>query len=271
MTITIGSVPYLNEKPLTRWFTHTDDGRACGIRVIYEVPSKLADMLAAGEIDAALVSSFEYFRTPGYEIIPGVSISGQDEILSVRAFSRLPWRMIETVSLDTSSLTSSALLKIILSEVFNSHPAYLNHEPDLEKMLAATDAALLIGDKGMLAAAGDLHAIDLGSAWRRHTGLPFVYAVWLARPGETAKLLSGPLSAARDWGLTQLETVAAEQAERLNCPGSLCLRYLNEIMDYGLGEEHLQALALFGGKARSNGLLAVPPSIGPAVMSAMTG
>ena len=75
MSVVIGSVPYLNEKPLTRWFTHTDEGRASGIEVIYAVPSQLAVMLASGEITAALVSSFEYFRTPGYGILPGVSIS----------------------------------------------------------------------------------------------------------------------------------------------------------------------------------------------------
>src|SRR3569833_116266 len=134
MTV-IGCVPYLIEKPLTRWFIHTDVGKNSGIEVIYAVPSELASMLAKGEIAAALVSSFEYLRTPGYKVVPGVSISGQDEILSVRAFSRIPWRATQSVALDTSSLTSSALLKILLADQYDSHPAFVNHKPNLDAML----------------------------------------------------------------------------------------------------------------------------------------
>ena len=122
MSIRIGSVPYLNEKPLTRWFSHTDAGRASGVEVVYAVPSELARMLQAGEIAAALVSSFEYFRTPGYAVVPGISISGQDDIESVRAFARVPWRKIESLALDTSSLTSAALLKILLAEQLELPP-----------------------------------------------------------------------------------------------------------------------------------------------------
>ncbi len=261
MSIRVGSVPYLNEKPLTRWFTHTDEGRNCGVDISFDHPSVLATKLAAGEIDAALVSSFEYFRTPGYEIIPGISISGQDEILAVRAFSKIPWRMVESVALDTSSLTSSALLKILLAESYKNHPAFLNHRPDLQEMLALADAALLIGDKGMLADGKGLNVLDLGHGWRELTGMPFVFAVWLAPHDIAHGPLAGLLQKARDWGVTQLEVIAAEQAVALNCPKSLCERYLFEIMDYRLDEEHLTSLSTFGAKAHALGLLAgSPPS-----------
>ncbi|MEO7714777.1 MAG: menaquinone biosynthesis protein [Capsulimonas sp.] len=255
----IGSVPYLNEKPLTRWFEHTEEGRASGIKVIYAVPSQLAAMLAAGEIHAALVSSFEYFRTPGYGILPGVSISSQDEILAVRAFSQLPWKLTTSVALDTSSLTSVALLKILLAEQYNIHPSYLHHAPDLPAMLQVADAGLLIGDKGMLANNEGLHTLDLGAAWRKLTGLPFVFAVWLGDPDRVTPELIKALKTAKAWGLTQLDAIAKEQAEYLNCPESLCRRYLTEIMDYDLGEDHLTALEEFGVRARRVGLLDHPP------------
>ncbi|MDQ2799959.1 MAG: menaquinone biosynthesis protein [Armatimonadota bacterium] len=259
MSIVIGSVPYLNEKPLTRWFSHTNEGLASGIEVVYAVPSHLARMLADGEIAAALVSSFEYFRTPGYAIAPDVSISGQDDIESVRAFSRLPWRKIESVALDTSSLTSAALLKILLAEQFDSHPAFLNHAPDLEAMLQVADAGLLIGDKGMLAQGDGLNALDLGRAWRRLTGLPFVYAVWLGKSENLTPPLIAALKQAKEWGQTQIAIIAREQAAHLNCPEAQCRHYLAEVMDYDLGDEHQQALALFGAKARANGLLPTDP------------
>jgi len=255
MSMVIGSVPYLNEKPLTRWFSHTDAGRESGVEVLYAVPSELARMLAAGEIAAALVSSFEYFRTPGYAIIPGVSISGQDTIESVRAFARVPWRKIESLALDTSSLTSVALLKILLAEQLDSHPAFLHAAPNLDAMLAQADACLLIGDRGMLADGDSLNVLDLGRAWRRLTGLPFVYAVWLARPENITPHLIHSLAAAKAWGLTQIEPIATEEAQRIGTTVSQCRHYLTEIMDYDLGEEHLQALETFGAKARAHGLL----------------
>ena len=259
MTIRIGSVPYLNEKPLTRWFSHTDEGRASGIEVVYAVPSQLARMLADGEIAAALVSSFEYFRTPGYAIAPGVSISGQGDIESVRAFAKLPWRKVESLALDTSSLTSVALLKILLAEQLDSYPAFLHAAPDLDFMLAQADACLLIGDKGMLANGEGLNIVDLGRGWRRLTGLPFVYAVWLGKPENITPQLVDALATAKAWGLTQIDAIAAEEAERIGTTVRQCRHYLTEVMDYDLGEEHQEALALFGAKAYSQQLLPSPP------------
>ncbi len=259
MCIRIGSVPYLNEKPLTRWFSHTEEGRASGIEVVYAVPSELARLLASGEIAAALVSSFEYFRTPGYVIAPGVSISGQDEIESVRAFARVPWRKIESLALDTSSLTSAALLKILLAEYLDSHPAFFQAVPDQSAMLAQADACLLIGDKGWLADDAGLLTLDLGHAWRRHTGLPFVYAVWLGRSENLTPHLTQSLCTAKAWGLTQFNEIAQEEATRIGTTAARCLHYLTDVMDYDLGEEHVQALEMFGAKAWTNRLLTAEP------------
>ncbi len=258
-TLTIGSVPYLNEKPLTRWFSHTDEGKASGIEVVYAVPSQLARMLEAGEIAAALVSSFEYFRTPGYVLAPGVSISGQGDIESVRAFAKVPWRKIESLALDTSSLTSSALLKILLAEQLDSYPAFLHAAPDLDSMLAQADACLLIGDKGMLASGEGLNMLDLGRAWRRLTGLPFVYAVWLGKPENMTPQLTDALATAKAWGLTQIDAIAAEEAVRIGTTVRQCRHYLTEIMDYNLDEEHQQALETFGAKAAAQKLFPGPP------------
>lgn len=260
MSIRIGSVPYLNEKPLTRWFSHTDAGRASGVEVVYAVPSELARRLQAGEIAAALVSSFEYFRTPGYTVVPGISISGQDAIESVRAFARVPWRKIESLALDTSSLTSAALLQILLAEQMDSYPAFLHAAPDLPSMLTQADACLLIGDKGMLADGRGLNVLDLGHAWRRLTGLPFVYAVWMGKTEHLTPHLVQTLAEAKAWGLTQIEVIAEEEAHRIGATVRQCRHYLTDVMDYDLGEEHLRALETFGAKARAQLLLPAPPA-----------
>ncbi|HEX5323168.1 MAG TPA: menaquinone biosynthesis protein [Capsulimonadaceae bacterium] len=250
----IGTVPYLNSKPLTRWF-QTDEGRTSGIEVIEAVPSHLAHMLEQGEIAAALVSSFDSLRHPEYAIVPGVSISGQDAIKSVRVFARLPFSMVQSIAMDSSSLTSVALTMILLDELYDAHPQRLSMRPDLQTMLAGADAALLIGDNGMLANGKGLEVLDVGKAWRRLTGLPFTYAVWLGRPENVTAELTNALQAAKEYGLTQIDVIAEEEAERLGCPYAVCYDYLANVMDYNLEDEHYQALALFKEKCRSQGLV----------------
>ncbi|MGI4789057.1 MAG: menaquinone biosynthetic enzyme MqnA/MqnD family protein [Janthinobacterium lividum] len=260
MTIRIGTAPYLDAKPLTRWFSHTEEGKESQIEVVYALPYQLARMLAEGEIAAALVSSFEYFRTPGYVISPDISISGQAEIESIRAFARASWRNIESLALDPSALTSVALLKILLAEQLNSYPAFLQTAQGLEAMLSQADACLLTGDAGLTADGTDLNVLDLGHAWRL-TGLPFVYALWLGKPERLTPQLIDALTTAKAWGLTQLDAIAEEEATRLGISFRKCRRYLTETMDYDFGEEHYQALETFGAKAYSQQLLIGPPSL----------
>src|SRR5689334_22995128 len=102
----IGSVPYLNGKPLVDWF-HTGEAEG-GIEIEYAVPSRLAAMLRAGEIDVANCSIFEGLLQPGLVLISNISISADGAVKSVRLFSRMPLAKIRSVALDTSSLTSTA-------------------------------------------------------------------------------------------------------------------------------------------------------------------
>jgi chorismate dehydratase len=169
--------------------------------------------------------------------------------------------MTETLALDTSSLTSAALLKILLAEQFDAHPAFINHPPDFAGMLREADAGLLIGDKGMLFEGDGLNVLDLGHAWRRLTGLPFVYAVWMGKPEILAPHLIRSLNTAKDWGRTQFDVIAQEQSLALNCPEQMCRHYLAEVMDYDFDEEHREALEMFGAKAFANALL--PEGPGP--------
>jgi chorismate dehydratase len=253
-SIRIGSVPYLNGKPLTRWF-QTPEGLSSGIEVIEARPSELAVMLERGELAAALVSSFEALRRPDFAWAPGVSIGGQDEIRTVCAFSQIPYGMVQTVAMDTSSLTSVALLTILLAEVFNRHPQHLAMPPDLPSMLQAADAALLIGDPCMRADRRGLEVLDLGKTWRRHTGLPFVYALWIGRPESITPHLSDALLTAKDYGLTKLDEIADEESKRLDRPFDECYEYVSRIMDYNLDEQLLQGFSTFRDKVFSNNLL----------------
>jgi len=259
--IVIGSVPYLNGRPLVRWFTDTEEGRTSGVRVVEAVPSRLARMLEEGEVAAALVSSFELLRTPGLVYAPGIAVAADGPVLSVRMLSKVLIPEVRSVALDTSSLTSVALLKILLAESYGLTPRYLPHPPHLERMLAEADAALLIGDLGYRDYGPGLHALDLGAGWKALTGLPFAYALWIGYPDRLTPELATTLCRAKDWGEAHREQIARAEFERLDETFERSRFYLTQIMRYSAGPREEEALCLFGEKAFANGLLPGPATV----------
>lgn len=242
----IGSVPYMNAAPLTRWF-ETEAGQQMAT-VRYAAPSVLARWLEKGEVDVALVSSVELFRRSGVQFVPGLAIATRREALSVRLFSKVPFTAIRTVALDESSLTSSALVRVLLTRVYGVHPRYQDHPPDLQAMLRQADAALLIGDAGMSASGEGLYVLDLGEAWYQWTGLPFIWAVWLANADAPMHLLTDLMHTAFAWGETHLDAIIESEAQRTGLPRELCARYLREVMTYRIDDSFLQGLERFRGE-----------------------
>ncbi|MCW5943230.1 MAG: menaquinone biosynthesis protein [Fimbriimonadaceae bacterium] len=250
--IRIGAVPYVNAKPLVRAFeTHA----LSGVEVAFEVPSRLPSMLDAGEAVAVMASSFDALRTPGRWVADEVSISSLGEAESVRLFSKVPFERIETLALDQSSLTSNGLVRVLLAERFGVRPEARPEAPDLEAMLAQYDAALLIGDKGMLADEADLRVLDLGAAWNEWTGLPFVWALWIGRD-EPQPEVAEALRHARAWGEAFTLRFSDEVAFAAGWDPDRCRRYLTETMNYRLTPSHREAFRLFGERLVANGLLA---------------
>jgi chorismate dehydratase len=253
--IVIGSVPYLNGRPLVRWFNDTDEGRATGIRVVEAVPSLLAKMLEADEIAAALVSSVELFRTPGLTYAPDAAITADGPVESVRLLSKVPIPQIRSVALDTSSLTSVALLRILLTECYNLAPCYVSCPPNLERMLSECDAGLLIGDLGYREYDPSLHVLDLGAAWKKLTGLPFVYAAWIGRPERLTPDLTDALRRAKVWGTAHLSEIARMEHVRYGETYDRAYHYVADVMRYDISDRERDALRLFGEKLCAHGLI----------------
>lgn len=243
----IGSVPYLNAKPLVRGL----DPR----QVIYEVPSRLASMLKNGEIAAGMVSSVACFLNPDLKIAPGMSISCAGPAESVKLFHEVDLQSIRTVALDTSSLTSVLLAKIILKERHGLSPEFIDMPPDLDEMLANCDGAVTIGDVTMQAPQGKWRELDLGSEWHKLIGLPFVFAVWAVNPQLGEKGLVDTLLRSKEHGLKSLDEISESEAKRLGLPYETCYHYLSEIMNYDLTGRHIEALNLFRSKAREHGFI----------------
>ena len=250
----IGSVPYLNAKPLVDWF-HSADCDA-DAEIIYAVPSKLAALLRAGELDVANVSIFEGLQNPDLVLIPDISISAFGAVKSVRLFAKTPLTQIQTVALDTSSLTSAALTKILLKEAFGLSPQYRNFPPNLDAMLAENDAGLIIGDLKLFDLMPETTVYDLGQGWRDLTGLPFVYAGWLARRDRVSDAMQAALHQAKAWGLARLETLADAWAAKLDLPLDRSRDYLLNVMNYDLTPEQMRGLHAYQEKCAAHGLLA---------------
>jgi len=143
--IRVGAVNYLNTKPLICDLEEL----AGGIELILDVPSRLADGLADGRLDVALIPAIEYFRAGSYTIVPGLSIASRGPVLSVTLFSKVPWPGIRRVALDEGSRTSAALVQILLRKRHGVHPEVVPLPLDRTAEEADADAVLLIGDRAM--------------------------------------------------------------------------------------------------------------------------
>lgn len=244
--VRLGAVAYLNAQPLVH-------GLGPGVSVRFDVPSVCATLLARGEIDLGLIPTIAYFDRPGDRIVPGVSIASDGEVASVALFARQPVREIRTIALDTSSRTSVVLTRILCARRFEIAPTFVPHAPDLSAMLAACDAALLIGDPALFAdleavgsgRMGKIAKIDLGLAWRDLTGLPFVWAVWAGGPEGADPTVVEALARARDAGVAQSDAIADAYCAHEPSHQPVARRYLRENMRYGLTGPMLEGLNRF--------------------------
>ncbi len=254
LPIRIGAVNYLNTKPLIfqleKFLPHAE--------VILDLPSRLADRLAAGELEVALIPVVEYLRAGTYALVPDVAIASRGPVLSVTLFSKVPWPKITSIALDVGSRTSAALVQVISRFRYQVmprlEPLQIDHDPEQ----VTTNAVLLIGDRAMHACLpGFAHAYDLGEEWTNWTGLPFVFAVWALRPGLDSGSIVKALQEAKRRGLANAGPIAAAEAPRLGLGAGFCRRYLDTVLSYDLGPRELAGLKRFAELASELGL--VPP------------
>ncbi|MDB4778385.1 menaquinone biosynthesis protein [bacterium] len=168
----IGAVSYLNTKPLVYGLDSLAD--QCSVQ--YDLPSRLADRLAAGELDVALIPSIEATTNPNYTIVSDACIGCRGPVWSVKLLSKKEPEDIKTLALDEGSRTSAALTKIILAEKYSARPDLQQLGINDDWRTVNTDAVLVIGDRAMSAEHQPFqYAWDLGEAWHDWTGLPFVF------------------------------------------------------------------------------------------------
>ncbi len=252
--VRVGAVSYLNAKPLYHRLTEL----APGVHLEMDLPSRLADRLAAGDLDVALIPSVEYLRgaSLGHEIIPGLAIAARGAVRSVKLYSRVPWQRIERLALDEGSRTSQALALIWLDHQHQVRPATVEQLPMGVPLQESTaDAVLLIGDRAMKTPDEPFwEVVDLAEVWNAMTGLPFVFALWVVRSGVELGDLPQALLRSRAEGLSQAAELARRFGPGLGLDVATCYDYLTRSLSYDLGEPEIAGLRQFARLAAALGL-----------------
>jgi chorismate dehydratase len=261
----ISAISYLNTAPLLWDFEHV--GAATDFDISYTTPSACAQALREGTADVGIIPAAAYATIPDLLIIPDVAITAKRAVRSILLVSKAALERARTVALDTSSLTSIALTKILFAKWLGGARQYVPMSPDLDRMLASCDAALLIGDPALLVDRTRYVTLDLAQEWSARTGKSFVFAFWAIRrqalAGRNAAAIADTFKKSRDRGLSpkNLEAIVQEWAPRLSLPASVIRTYLTHNIHYYLDPPCLEGLELFYQYAAEIGVLPPAPPL----------
>lgn len=258
----IGAVSYLNTKPLIYCLDELIRGsNISNTRLVVDLPSRLARRLAEKRLDVALIPSIEFLRHGGYAIVSDACVGCNGPVESVKLYGRVPVSQIQTLAMDEGSRTSAALTRILLAERFDIHPRIYTLQIGSSPSDSDADAVMLIGDRGMIPIDGPCEFVwDLGREWCDWTGLPFVFAMWIARDdlsddhGQVTEL-QRILNLARDRGMGMLEEIARSEAPKLDFTVDHCHTYLRDNLTYRLGKAEFSGLQRFYELATRHGLV----------------
>jgi chorismate dehydratase len=241
----VGCVQYLNAKPLIVPY----DGE-----VAFEHPARLADQLAAGEIDLALVPVFEALRHPEFPIAGQVAIASRGPVYSVFMAHRDPLHEIRSVCLDPASRTSNNLLRCLLAEFHGLHPEY--RVCDASREVEPGRGVLLIGNQAIRfreQPQPGVRYLDFGEEWLAQTGLPFVYAVWQIRPEVAdAAAVADALRAIKVAGLRRVREIARLQHD---FEPKFAEHYLTSHIRFEMGDEEKAGVSRFRELLQKHGLI----------------
>jgi chorismate dehydratase len=250
-TATLGVVSFLNSRPLVEGLDAQE-----GLSLYYAVPSALAGMLRAGEVDAALIPVIDLARgADAWRRISDACIGSDGETMTVRVFSRVPPEHMNVLYVDDDSHTSVALARLVWSHWYERpiHTRPLSSAAGLDEC----ESVLLIGDKVVTAPHEEYeYQVDLGGAWKEWTGLPFVFAVWAAPMGGDYSRLSSQLSQARDRGVARAKAIAAEAGPARGWPVELAEEYLTHRLMFRITPAARQGMRKFLDLAAAEGIIA---------------
>jgi chorismate dehydratase len=244
MNFRLAASSYLNSAPLIWSFLY--GSHRGSVDFVEAVPARCAQLLAESSVEGALVPVIEYQRIAGGSLVPNVCVGSRKEVLSVVLVSKNKHlENIRSVALDESSRTSATLLKVIFREFLDHEPEWTMRAPNLEQMLEKNDAALIIGDPGMTFPRQGLNVWDMAGLWQQHTGLGFVFAMWMVSDDamERARLVN--FSGARDEGVAHIEEIVGSYQDKIPMRVEELRNYLTENIVFKVDESMEKGLRLY--------------------------
>lgn len=205
--IKVGIVNYLNTKPLIFGIQHA--AVVNDLLLIEDYPSNIARMLVEGTIDVGLVPVAVIPHLKEHHIITDYCIGCEGPVASVAIFSEVPMEKIEKVLLDYQSRTSVALAKVLLRKFWKAEVELVDTKEDYRAQIKGTTAGVVIGDRALQQRKISPYIYDLGEAWIKMTGLPFVFAAWVSNKQLPAGFIAA-FDAANKMGLQHIDTTVAE-------------------------------------------------------------
>ena len=236
----IGAVSYLNTRPLLLGMEQSPFKER--IDLVKSYPAQIAQALLDDTIDIGLIPVAIMPLLSNPQIISKYVIGTEGEVASVALFSQVPMDQIEKVYLDYQSRTSVALAKILFKQHWKKEVEFLIATEGYINEISGITAGIIIGDRALASLNRFEHIYDLGLAWKAHTGLPFVFAAWVANKPIPAAFMEA-FDAANGYGLKHLDEVialipASEQVYDLH-------KYYTENISYELTPEKRKGLELF--------------------------
>lgn len=252
----VGIVNYLNSKPLAWGFLK---GHHADLFVpSFHPPAQVARLLAEGSLDVGLIPSIEVQRIPRLKILPDLCVAATHEVESVLLVAKGPIEEVRRLALDQNSRTSAGLVRILLAERWGIRPETVPLRPEIERMMAEADAALIIGDPALKVDRERYVVYDLAAEWRALTGLPFVFAVWAVRPEVEFADLAFYFKSSLRYGLSSLDILTREAAAELGLEKADVRSYLTESLSFFLREDEIAGLEEFYRRAHAHGLILEP-------------
>jgi cyclic dehypoxanthinyl futalosine synthase len=252
--VRLSAVSFLNTRPITYGIERSLD--ASRFELSFDLPSRCAERLAAGDADLGLIPVAAYATSQTeLRIVPGIAIASHGPVRTVLLVSETPWDQLDEIVLDGASRSSALLLRLLCHE--RGLTPRFREVPHDEVLGAAggKTGALVIGDAAFEAARRYPHVQDLGEAWHALTGLPFVYAVWAGRPDAVDGAGIAALQASLQDGLAARPTIARAWGEAHGGEPALYEAYLTRNIRYQLGSEELSGMSAFFERARAAGLI----------------
>lgn len=234
----MGAVSYLNTKPLVYGFEK--GGMNEEIELIFDYPAKVAAMLLDETIDIGLIPVAVIPKLLSAHIISDFCIGASEPVASVCLFSNVPLQQITKILVDYQSRTSAALMKVLLKYHWNIDPELVDTQSGYQQGIQGTTAGLVIGDRALQQRALSTYIYDLAEEWRTFTGMPFLFAAWVANKKLPEDFISRFNNATGE-GLQHLkEIVAANPFADYDL-----YTYYTRNIDYRLDDEKRAALKLF--------------------------